>query len=125
MRHSNFIKDGEITAFADASLFSKDAILKCLYWFGDKFHTTVSIKDENTYTIALKPLEAANVKEDELGMYLQKLERDLIDFQLRDTVTKETQNVRDLLVAKAFSHGEFDEEPPGQVSDPVGFNPKI
>jgi His-Xaa-Ser system protein HxsD len=125
MRHTNFIKDGEITAFADASLFSKDAILKCLYWFGDKFHTTVSVKEENSYTIVLKPLETANVKEDELSMYLQKFERDLIDFQLRDTVTKETQNVRDLLVAKAFSHGEFDEEPPGQVSDPVGFNPKI
>src|ERR1039458_377374 len=120
MGHSNFIKDGGITAFADASLFSKDAILKCLYWFGDKFHTTVSVKDENTYTITLKPLDTANVKEDDLDLYLQKLERDLIDFQLRDTITKETQNVRDLLVAKAFSHGEFDEEPPGVVSDPVG-----
>jgi His-Xaa-Ser system protein HxsD len=123
MGHSNFIKDGGITAFADASLFSKDAILKCLYWFGDKFHTTVSVKDENTYTITLKPLDTANVKEDDLDLYLQKLERDLIDFQLRDTITKETQNVRDLLVAKAFSHGEFEEEPPGEVSDPVGFNP--
>ena len=65
------------------------------------------------------------MKEDELDLYLQKLERDLIDFQLRDTITKETQNVRDLLVAKAFSNGEFDEEPPGEVSDPVGFNPNL
>jgi hypothetical protein len=38
-------------------------------------------------------------------------------------VTKETQNVRDLLIAKAFSNGEFDELPPGDVSDPVGFSP--
>jgi hypothetical protein len=30
--------------------------------------------------------------------------------------------VRDLLIAKAFSNGEFDELPPGDVSDPVGFN---
>jgi hypothetical protein len=51
-----------------------------------------------------------------------KLERDLVDFNLRDIVTKETQNVRDLLIAKAFSNGEFDELPPGDVSDPVGFN---
>jgi hypothetical protein len=28
-----------------------------------------------------------------------------------------------LLIAKAFSNGEFDELPPGEVSDPVGFNP--
>ncbi len=124
MKHSNFVKDGEVTAFADTSLFSKDAILKCLYWFGDKFHTNVSLAD-NFFQITLKPLANANVKEDELDLYLQKLERDLIDFQLRDTIAKETQNVRDLLVAKAFSNGEFDEEPQGNISDPVGFNPNL
>jgi hypothetical protein len=48
----------------------------------------------------------------------------LIDFSLRDIVTKETQNIRDLLIAKAFSNGEFDEEPTGDASDPVGFNVK-
>jgi hypothetical protein len=26
------------------------------------------------------------------------------------------------LVAKAFSNGEFDEIPPGEISDPVGFD---
>jgi hypothetical protein len=59
---------------------------------------------------------------DELENLLLKVERDLVDFNLRDIVTKETQNVRDLLIAKAFSNGEFDELPPGEVSDPVGFN---
>jgi His-Xaa-Ser system protein HxsD len=125
MNNSNCVKDGEVTAFADAKVFSKEAILKCLYWFGDKFHTNISLLSNDTYLISLKPLASANVKEDELDLYLQKLERDLIDFQLRDTITKETQNVRDLLVAKAFSNGEFDEEPPGDVSDPVGFNPSL
>ncbi len=125
MKHNNCIRDGEVTAFADASLFSKEAILKCLYWFGDKFHTIISVLDSDTYSITLKPLANANVKADELDLYLQKLERDLIDFQLRVTIVKETQNVKDLLVAKAFSNGEFDEEPPGDVSDPVGFNPNL
>lgn len=124
MKQSNFVKDGEVTAFADTSLFSKEAILKCLYWFGDKFHTYVSLVD-TSYRITLKPLANANVKEDELDLYLQKLERDLVDFQLRDAITKETQNIRDLLVAKAFSNGEFDEEPQGNISDPVGFNPNL
>jgi His-Xaa-Ser system protein HxsD len=63
------------------------------------------------------------LKKKNLELYQQKLERDLIDFNLRDIVTKETQNVRDLLIAKAFSNGEFDEEPRGEVSDPVGFDP--
>lgn len=122
MKYENFIKDGEITVFADTSLFSKEAVFKCLYWYGGKFRTNVSFADSDTYCIALQVWDRASVKEEELPSYLQKLERDLIDFQLRDTITKETQNIRDLLVAKAFSNGEFDEEPPGNVSDPVGFN---
>jgi hypothetical protein len=64
-----------------------------------------------------QPMELA-----ELDLYLQKLERDIIDFNLRDIVTKETQNIRDLLIAKAFSNGEFDELPPGEITDPVGYN---
>lgn len=122
MKYENFVKDGEITAFADTSLFSKEAVFKSIYWYGGKFRTNVSFADIDTYCIVLKLWENASVKEDELPFYLQKLERDLIDFQLRDTITKETRNIRDLLVAKAFSNGEFDEEPPGNVSDPVGFN---
>src|SRR2546430_16378268 len=103
MKNNSISKDGEITVVADVALFSKEAILKCLYWFGDKFHTKVSIIDDSAYAITLKPMANANIKEDELELYLQKLERDLIDFQLRDTIVKETQNIRDLLVAKAFS----------------------
>jgi hypothetical protein len=62
------------------------------------------------------------LSQEQLEILLQKLERDLIDFNLRDIVTKETKNIRDLLTAKAFSNGEFDELPPGELSDPVGFN---
>ena len=123
MNHSNCLRDGEILVFADAELFSRAAIFKCLYWYGDKFHTSVILADEKTYSISLKALGSAGISEEDLPGYLQKLERDLIDFQLRDMISKETGNVRDLLIAKAFSNGEFDEEPPGEVSDPVGFNP--
>jgi His-Xaa-Ser system protein HxsD len=123
MNHTNFVKEGEIAAFAETTLFTKEAIFKCLYWYGDKFHTTVSLVDSETYLISLKTLSNANIKGEELETYLQKLERDLVDYQLREMIIKETQNVRDLLVAKAFSNGEFDEHPPGDISDPVGFSP--
>lgn len=125
MYRTNSIVDGVISVYANASLYTKDAIFKCLYWFGDKFHTIVSFADENTYLIVLNPLSNVDIPKEELELYMQKLERDLIDFQLRDTITKETQNVRDLLIAKAFSSGEFDEDPPGDVSDPLGFNPSL
>jgi len=122
---NNNIDNGLITIFLDSLLFSKDSIFKCLYWYGDRFHTTVSLIDNGTkYMVTIKPFESsANVGGD-LKLYQLKLERDFIDFNLRDIVTKETQNVKDLLIAKAFSNGEFDESPQGNLSDPVGFNPK-
>jgi His-Xaa-Ser system protein HxsD len=83
----------------------------------------LSFADNNTFRVSVKPISTIQLSSSELENLLQRLERDLVDFNLRDIVTKETQNVRDLLIAKAFSNGEFDELPPGEVSDPVGFNP--
>jgi His-Xaa-Ser system protein HxsD len=122
MPFQNEIKDNEIIVFADVSLYSKDSIFKCIYWYGDKFHTNVSFLDSNTYRVSIKPISSNQLSQHDLENLLLKLQRDLVDFNLRDIVTKETQNVRDLLIAKAFSNGEFDELPPGDVSDPVGFN---
>jgi len=124
MENSNCIRNGELIAFADRSLFLKETVLKCLYWYGNKFHIHVSTSG-NSYVIQLKPMADNPISEADLEYYLQKLERDLVDFQLRDIVSQETRNIRDLLVAKAFSDGEFDEAPPGEVSDPVGFNPSF
>lgn len=121
MQYKNEFKNNEAVVFADTTLFSKDSIFKCLYWYGDKFHTNVSFADDKTYKVSIKPISTAQLDEVELEKLLLKLERDLVDFNLRDIVTKETQNIRDLLIAKAFSNGEFDELPPGEISDPVGF----
>ena len=86
------------------------------------YHTNISFADSNTYKISLKPMTDNPISGELAEKLLQKLERDLIDFNLRDIVTKETKNIRDLLTAKAFSNGEFDELPIGELSDPVGFN---
>jgi His-Xaa-Ser system protein HxsD len=122
MLPDNYIKDSEIIVFVDSNLFSADSIFKCLYWYGAKFHTTISKIDDGGYKISISPLANAGINTQDLEFYQQKLERDLIDFNLRDIISKETKNVRDLLVAKAFSNGEFDEEQFGDVSDPVGFS---
>ena len=118
---NNYIEGDSITVFAATALYSKEAVFKCLYWYGNRFHTSVSLLNESTYSIQLKLLAGQQMAETELELHLQKLERDLIDFNLRDIVTQETRNVRDLLIAKAFSNGEFDEDPSGELSDPVGF----
>ncbi|HLX55038.1 MAG TPA: His-Xaa-Ser system protein HxsD [Aquella sp.] len=125
LANKNIIADSEIIAFADSGIFSREVVLKCLYWYGDKFHIQINESEDNEFIIHLSPSNKSHLKQEELESYLYKLERDLIDFQLRDIVNKESKNVRELLIAKAFSNGEFDEEPQGVVSDPVGFDPKI
>lgn len=120
----NNCKDGVITVFANTELYSKDTIFKCLYWYGDKFHTNVSFHNQDTYKIELSSLANNQIKSEDLDLYLSKLERDLIDFSLRQVVNQETQAIRELLIAKAFANGDFDELPVGEVADPVGFNVK-
>jgi His-Xaa-Ser system protein HxsD len=117
---NKIIEGNQINIYLNTSLYSKDAIFKCLYWYGDRFYTSVS-EESGFYKIIVKPLPEHKLTEGELEGVLFKLQRDLIDFNLRDIVSKETQTIRELLIAKAFSHGEFDELPPGDISDPVGF----
>ncbi|MES2418552.1 MAG: His-Xaa-Ser system protein HxsD [Bacteroidota bacterium] len=117
----NHISDNSIVIYLDYSIYSKDVILKCLYWYGNNFHIDLRKYNEDFYCVTL------TAKKEETGQvdfetYLQKFERDIIDFSLREIITKETSNIRDLLIAKAFSNCEFDEEPTGTVSDPVGYD---
>ena len=124
MQTNNFqnrIEGKEIVAFADRRIYSKSAILKCLYWHGASFQTVLTMADVNTFQISLKLNEGLDDKHVDLKEHLQKLERDLIDFKLRDIVLKETKNVRDLLIAKAFAHQDSIEEPYGEIADPVGL----
>lgn len=72
---------------------------------------------DGNYVISLTPLEGISYTPDELE---SQLKRDLLDFNLRDIVNEETKPIRELIIAKAFSHGEFDEDPPGEFEDPLG-----
>jgi His-Xaa-Ser system protein HxsD len=122
MKTSAFVREGEIVVYVDANLFSSEVVMKTVYWFGDKFHTSVCTEG-GLHCITLRAVAQGAIKDEDLSSYLQKLQRDLIDFSLRETISRETRNIRDLLVAKAFSNGEFEEVPPGDVSDPIGFDP--
>ncbi|EKR15303.1 His-Xaa-Ser system protein HxsD [Leptospira interrogans] len=117
----NSVIEKEINIVVDSNIFSRDSILKCLYWYGDKFHVEIKFDNDN-YFIILYPFNPDEWSNEDILSSHRKLQQDLLDFQLRDIVTKETKNIRDLLIAKAFSNGEFDELPPGFVSDPVGFD---
>lgn len=104
------------------SVYPSDVIFKCFYWYGDQFSIEIIPEDDSLLKVSLfakQPLTLA-----QLNAITERIRNDLIDFKTRDIVSKETRIVRELIIAKAFSHSqEFNEDPPGEISDPVGFNP--
>ena len=103
----------------DREIYSSEVIHKCFYWYGGNY--TVDIKTMDTFFV----VDISEIsKEESIEKIFGKIKKDLIDFKTREIVSIETKNIRDLLVAKAFSNGEFDESLFGDISDPVGFNPE-
>ena len=106
-----------------SDIYSLEILQKCFYWYGSEFIVDIDKKNNGHYKVQLEPQNGPpdTFNKEELTA---KIKNDIIDHKTRDIVTKETQNVRDLLIAKAFSNtDEFDEEPPGKITDPVGFEP--
>lgn len=108
----------EIVFELDSDVYSKESIVKCLYWYSNDFTIDIKLNDK-IYNVSLKPL--IELQEIELSEVTKKLNREFIDYNLRDIVKKETNTIRELIIAKAFSNGEFDEEPKGDLMDPLGI----
>ena len=105
----------------DSNVYSLEAVKKCSYWYTDNYSVDIK-QDDDQVILLLEPLNEDT--EEDKDQIIKKLKNDLLDFQVRDIVTKETKNVRDLLIAKAFATTDkYETNPPGEVSDPVGFKP--
>nr|WP_199002640.1 His-Xaa-Ser system protein HxsD [Flavobacterium sp. ASV13] len=115
----NIIKlDNELHFSLNEELYNEDVIYKCFYWYGADFNIDIN-KINSTFLINITS-KLGTINHNELVL---KIKQDLIDFKLRDIVTKETKNIRELLIAKAFAHFESDDNPSTEISDPVGFDP--
>lgn len=108
-----------ITFLLDSRIFSKNGIMKCLYWYSKEFQISVKLKDEFFFDIRL--VANTEMSENEKKNFEKKLNQEFIDYNLRDIVSQETKTIRELIIAKAFAHGEFDEEPKGDLMDPLGI----
>jgi His-Xaa-Ser system protein HxsD len=74
---------------------------------------------EERYHIRLRPL--SDMSKERMERLPILLKRDLLDYNLREIVKEQTTSIRELIIAKAFSNGEFDEEPKGDLMDPLGI----
>ncbi|RYE57212.1 MAG: His-Xaa-Ser system protein HxsD [Sphingobacteriales bacterium] len=94
-------------------------LYKCFYWYGGNFDVVISHPNTQQYQIELSP----KFESPDFNETISKVKRDLIDFKLRNIVTKETQTIRELIVAKAFANYDDEENPSTELADPVGFDP--
>ena len=114
------ILNNELLLFIEREVYNEDVLHKCFYWYGGNFNVDISIISDKLFLVKLQP----HSEKADLENTLQKIKRDLIDFKLRDIVTKETKTIRELIIAKAFAYCDLEYDPETEVSDPVGFNPK-
>lgn len=112
LAHENKIVDNTIFLYLDSSVYSRDALMKCLYWYANRFDISIEKNKEQYFEVVLEPLPTFAAKDEEIEKMFIKLKQDVVDFNLRDIVAKETQNVRELLIAKAFSNFDTEELPP-------------
>lgn len=109
---------GRLIVEIDTSLYAEEAVFKCFYWYGSRFDVELSrpALNETTIHVHLRPLEREPSSEEWAGLEV-KIRRDLLDFQTRHIVARETGAIRELIAAKAFSRID-----PYPIS-PMGVNP--
>jgi His-Xaa-Ser system protein HxsD len=98
-------------------LVSVEAVLKTCYWFSRDFVCDVKEDGIGHSVVSLKPKTVAVLSVDETR---ESFMAHAMDFALRERVAAKTADVRDLLLAKAFSEsGVLEERPDGVFGDPV------
>jgi His-Xaa-Ser system protein HxsD len=95
----------------DLEIYSLDILHKCFYWYAGSFAIDIDRISDAKGLVRLCPKEGMPRKTDWQSLQ-EKIKTDLIDFKTRDIITNETANVRDLLIAKAFSHSDEHDTPP-------------
>lgn len=115
------IDERTIRIIIDRNVYSSEVVHKCFYWYADKY--AIEIQSElNSFVVTICSL----LPEVEISQLLNKVKSDLIDFKTREIIVNETKHIREILIAKAFARGdEFDQPPPGDIADPVGFDPYL
>jgi His-Xaa-Ser system protein HxsD len=101
----------------NSSFVSTEALLKTCYWFSGAFVCDVSDDGNGQSIVSLKPKADSQESPEEVR---ERFTTQAMDFAVRERVASKTADVRDLLLAKAFSESGVLEEPPqGVFGDPI------
>ena len=96
---------GKIVLTVDTSIYDDWVIEKVLYWLSGDF--VITRKNEENGTAQLITLEPKSVKNSiDFQVLKERISNDFIDYKNRQTIARETANIRDLLFAKAFANSD-------------------
>lgn len=116
--------DREIELKLDCEIYSQEVIHKAIYWFLDEWTFDMKIANSQIH-LSISCDKDVVLDDKKVEEVVRKLLKNLVDFKTRAIINMETFSVRELLIAKAFSHtDEFDELPPGSLNDTVGVDYK-
>jgi His-Xaa-Ser system protein HxsD len=107
--------ESSITLQISLDLVSLEAVLKTSYWFSRDFVCDVQKVDALHAVVTLK---RKSLSEYPMGEARDTFMTQAMDFSLRERVTAKTSDIRDLLLAKAFSEsGVLEDQPQGIFGD--------
>lgn len=84
----------------DSEIYSKEVVTKVVYWLSRDF-TIMQGREGENWMLSLENPNA--VDWDEVKKRLSQL---LIDYQMRELITAETKDIRNILYIKAFANVE-------------------
>ena len=82
----------------DSDIYSKEVVTKVVYWLSRDFTIMQGVEGEN-WTLSLE--NPNTVDWDEVKKRLSQL---LTDYQMRELITAETKDIRNILFIKAFAN---------------------
>lgn len=84
----------------DPAVFSLDVVKTACYKFSDKFSPTIELQDG---LIVCQLQIDSRLSEDSIGVEIANLKKEVLDQDLRQRLKIETEPVRNLILAHAFS----------------------
>jgi len=117
------LENGQLILKVDSTVYSKPCLFRTCYKFTDRCYVFLSRDEDDPKTIitVLSP-KAESV---DLNQLSGEFFNELLDQQVRDSLSKETGELRNLIVAQAFAEGNLLDESRDEgdyEADPLGIS---
>ena len=100
MKSFEIVSDNRAIVKIDADIYSKDVITKVVYWLSRDF-TIMQKIDGQDWMLSLESQRIENWNE-----VKKLLAQMLSDYQMREVITAETKDIRNILFIRAFANVE-------------------